>query len=200
MFQPVTFPWNLPHDRNNRSVAQYHDSVHLALHHIHGPLGDQTPALDLLPSIPETGHKPGIGVLDLYKLNVSIPLPGEEDHVGVGVVEGDQDTRGDVQGEYVLRGREVSNISEDQFASPVLAEAGGHDPVLADPDDLAILHPVVTRGVRDEGGGGAWIQDPKNSIFALGREETTLLLPGAALDLEKDLLKGLYTYFKATLN
>lgn len=124
-FLPVTFSWNLPHDGNNRTVPQHHDSVDLTLHHVHGTFRNQASALDLLPCIPQPLNKPGLGVLHLNKLNISITLPSKEDHVSVGVEQGNQDTGGHVQGQDKLRGGEVPSISKDELTGPVLSEPGG---------------------------------------------------------------------------
>ena len=52
-------------------------------------------------------------------LNVSVPLPGEEEHVGVGVVEGDQDPGGDVQGQHMLRTAHKTQTSNIQTGSNI---------------------------------------------------------------------------------
>ena len=57
--------------------------------------------------LPQPSDEPGVPVLDLDKLDVPVPLAGEEDHVGVRVKEGDQDARGHVEGEKVLRTRQL---------------------------------------------------------------------------------------------
>ena len=54
-------------------------------------------------SLPKPCDEPGVPVLNLDKLDVSVPLAGEEDHVGVRVVERNQDPRGHVQGQHMLQ-------------------------------------------------------------------------------------------------
>ena len=53
--------------------------------------------------LPKPSDEPGVPVLDLDKLDVPVSLAGEEDHVGVRVVERNQDARGHVEGQYMLQ-------------------------------------------------------------------------------------------------
>jgi hypothetical protein len=48
---------------------------YLTLHDVHGPLGNEAGALDLLARVAETLHKPGLTISHLNKLNGTVSLP-----------------------------------------------------------------------------------------------------------------------------
>jgi hypothetical protein len=69
-----------------------------------------------------------------------ITLTREENHVGVRIIEGHKDPRGDIQAERVLWLGQLAGITQGQLPAPVRAEPGGEEPLLAHPHNLAVLH------------------------------------------------------------
>jgi len=67
-------------------------------------------------------------------------LTREENHVGVRIIEGHEDARGDIQAERVLGPGQLAGVAQGQLPAPVRAEPGGEEPLLAHPHNLAVLH------------------------------------------------------------
>ncbi len=67
-------------------------------------------------------------------------LTREENHVGVRIIEGHKDPRGDIQAERMLGLGELAGVAQGQLTAPVRAKPGGEEPLLAHPHNLAVLH------------------------------------------------------------
>ena len=72
-----------------------------------------------------------------------VALAREEDHVGVGVEEGDEDARGDVECEGVLGGVQLPHVPQHQLPAAVGGEAGGEEAVLPHPHHLGGHHKII---------------------------------------------------------
>ncbi len=59
---------------NIKSRIQGKIYTYLTLHDVHGPLGNEAGALDLLARVAETLHKPGLTLSHLNKLNGTVSL------------------------------------------------------------------------------------------------------------------------------
>ncbi len=67
-------------------------------------------------------------------------LTRQKNHIGVRIIEGHEDPRGDIQVERVLGLGQLAGVAQGQLPAPVRAEPGGEEPLLAHPHNLAVLH------------------------------------------------------------
>ena len=77
----------------------------------------------------------------------------------------------------------LPRVAQYQLATPVSAEARGEQALLAHPDHLAVLDPVVAEHFADQGRRGPGVQQAKLLIPGLGGEQAARApLPGHRLD------------------